>query len=184
MRRAAAQDQSGDYGGLSTTGQVIVDLDPKSSDGWWLLGRARYKLDDLDGAITAFGTILNRGDHRAPIFNQLGICFYRMSRYEDAATMFHQATGSDPNMTKAHFNLGNAFFDLERFNDAYESYRQATLLDPDHAQAWYASAECCLSLGDREQAMNCAMMLSNIDEDKANELLTRILPGQPGSFTL
>ena len=78
--------------------------------------------------------------------------------------------------------MGNAYFELKMFQEALESYRNATQLQSNYCKAYYCAAECYLILGDVEGALGELTLLSYIDEEMANELLTKIFPGQKGSI--
>jgi tetratricopeptide (TPR) repeat protein len=72
----------------------------------------------------------------ADAWNNLGIAYDSLYRYNDATEACCQAVRIDPKNASAWYNLGIACYGLNRYDDAIEAYRQAIKIDPKDAAAW------------------------------------------------
>ena len=72
----------------------------------------------------------------ADAWNNLGIAYDSLYRYNDATEACRQAVRIDPKNASAWYNLGIACYGLNRYDDAIEAYRQAIKMDPKLAAAW------------------------------------------------
>ena len=74
---------------------------------------------------------------KAEVWNNLGVTYARLSRYDDAIESYRQALRINPELAGAWNNLGVAYAKLKRYDDAIEAYRQAIRIDPELAGGWY-----------------------------------------------
>ena len=73
----------------------------------------------------------------ADAWNNLGIAYGHLGRYNDAIEPFRKALRIDPKNAAAWYNLGRVYNYLQRRNDAIEAYRQALRINPEDADVWY-----------------------------------------------
>jgi tetratricopeptide (TPR) repeat protein len=69
----------------------VVELDPKSKDGWYYLGRAYYSDSRASKARQAFLTVLELDPHDVKAESNLGLIFDAEGKPDDALEAYHNA---------------------------------------------------------------------------------------------
>ena len=95
-----------------------------------------------------FGSEARRGgDSKLPrLYNNLGLCYYRLGELAVAVRHFEQALALDPQYARAHFNLGLVYAKQGEHQAAADAFARALELDPNHVQAHYRRGEVLLRL--------------------------------------
>jgi tetratricopeptide (TPR) repeat protein len=71
----------------------------------------------------------------AELYNNRGIVYGRLGKYDLALVEFREALEVDPEYSKAHANMGNAFRELGENGLAIAAYARALDFNPDHLTA-------------------------------------------------
>ena len=108
--------------------------------------QARYPtlaalLDDLHGA---YCRLFPQGPRPAPVpeeftardYNNRGITYRTLKRYDEALADFNRAIELDPTFSAAFSNRGITYHTLQRYDDALADYTRAIELDPTKASAY------------------------------------------------
>ena len=69
------------------------------------------------------------------LYNNLGVTYTKLERYEDAVKACEEAIRLNPNHAEAYCNLGLAYAEMERYEDAIKAYKKAIKLNPNFAGA-------------------------------------------------
>ncbi len=94
------------------------------------IANAYLKLNRHDDALISTQNILEFDNENVYAYHTLGVCFYRLGRYEEAVEAFLQAIGLLYYLPTAHFHLGESLMALERYEDAAEAFETCSKLAP------------------------------------------------------
>lgn len=120
---------------------------PGIADFYVGLGESLYGSRDLEGAIRAFRSALQRMTH--PIFhNRLGIVLCQVGKLREAVNEFEAALKLAPAFIEARSNLGMTLVHLGSIDTGMSAIRQSISLQPDHADSWQTRASALYALGD------------------------------------
>src|SRR5262249_21966740 len=81
----------GRYSDASKWLAVSVQYDPKDSQAWYYLGRAKYNENRFDEAIVAFEKCIELIPRNVKAETNLGLAFAGLNHTREAETAFHQA---------------------------------------------------------------------------------------------
>jgi Flp pilus assembly protein TadD len=90
--------------------------------------------DKLDEAEKALRAALAADVMMGPAHNNLGLVYFRQSKYYLAAWDFQYASQLMPNKAEPKNNLGMVFENVGKLDEAAEQYEQALGIDPDDAR--------------------------------------------------
>jgi len=68
-------------------------------------------------------------------YNNLGVAYGTLGRWQDAAESFKQAIRIKPDYADAHCNLGFAYGKLDRYQEEIDAYKQVIRIKPNYADA-------------------------------------------------
>jgi len=95
-----------------------LEWDPKDSEGWYYLGRAKYNENRFAEAVSAFDQCLKLDAHNAKAEDNLGLSYAGLGRNEDAIAAYQiaiawesQTLNRDP---EPFIDLGNLYLDLNQ----------------------------------------------------------------------
>lgn len=106
-----------------------LQWDPKDSEGWYYLGRAKYNENRFAEAVSAFDQCLKLDGHNAKAEDNLGLSYAGLGRNEDALAAYHiaiawqlQTLKQDP---EPFIDLGNLYLDLNQPEKAISALLQS-----------------------------------------------------------
>lgn len=122
-----------------------IQAAPAPSIDTWGVSQAEWlkrviafeKLEDWQGLLDWCQNWTNSEPKNAEAWNNLGIAYGNLKRYNDEIEAYRQALRINPEYAEAWNNLGIEYRKLKRHNDAIEAYRQAIRINPEYASAWY-----------------------------------------------
>ena len=94
---------------------------------------AHQQVSYWNNSFTLFSHAIEVTQNNYIAYNNLGVAYDKLGRYQDAIEDYKQAIRIKPDYAEAHFNLGVAYGKLGRYQDAIESYKQAIRIKPDYA---------------------------------------------------
>jgi tetratricopeptide (TPR) repeat protein len=89
----------------------------------------------------------------ASIYNNQGISYRNLKRYEQAIANFNEALKLDPNYALAYAGRGNGYWRFGRYQEALQDYDRAITLDPKLAWAYAGRGETYRLLKEYRQAI-------------------------------
>jgi Flp pilus assembly protein TadD len=131
----------------------VVELDPKTKDGWNYLGLAHLRLGQFDDAATAFRKQADLNPYDEHVYNYLGFTFQQQQRYTDAASAFRKQIEVNPLDPIAHAALGGLFLEEHNYADAVPELDKATILSPDNAELQVSLGQAYINTGEKEKAL-------------------------------
>jgi tetratricopeptide (TPR) repeat protein len=100
-------------------------------------------------------------------YNNLGVTYYKLGRYQEAIEACKQAIIIKPDYAEAYCNLGVAYGNLGRYQDEIEAYKQAIRIKPDYARAHYNLGVTYYNLGRYQEAIEAYKQAVIIKPDDA-----------------
>jgi Tfp pilus assembly protein PilF len=110
-------------------------IEPLSSDGLRLLGRAHHELGDIPEAIDAYQRAIAIDDKDAWAMNNLGFIFIQQGRSEDALLPLARAVEIRSNVPVFQNNLGTALERAGHLGAAQQAYEAALEADSSYTKA-------------------------------------------------
>jgi Tfp pilus assembly protein PilF len=138
---------------LQLAKRVVEDY-PRSSEGWLLLGRVRFQIQDCPGSEGAIRQHLQLDSSSVSGYTQLGIALICQERFAEAATAFSEALKYKPDLGQAHFNLGYSRRQINDLAGARTALEDAIRYNPDFVEAYVALGQLKVTTGDTAGARN------------------------------
>ena len=135
---------------------------------WLKRSIALEKREDWQGLLDWCRKWTKNEPKNADAWNNLGIAYGRLKRYDDAIEAFRQALRISSENTAAWYNLGVAYSNLKRYDDAIEVLRQALRINPENADAWNNLGEAYGHLGRYNDAIEACRQALRIDPEYAS----------------
>ena len=127
--------------------------DPQAlTEAAFLVGRARYRLGDYEGALTSLEEVVAATPENAAAQLWAGLAAYGLEDYASAAGYYERAVQLAPDNLEARVNLGAAYLVTERYADAALVYELLVQQNPEDAEAHYNLGWARFSQGEREEA--------------------------------
>lgn len=140
----------------------------------YLLGYIYFSLDHFREAIDGFTKSLSTSPMGALSHNGLGHSYFRLGQHKEALHHFQKAIEINPNLSDAYAGLGSVYYRLRKPKEAAKALRQALVHNPDSAETKYNLAIACLTLNQRECALEQYNSLKH-DEPEVSSRLYRLL---------
>jgi tetratricopeptide (TPR) repeat protein len=110
-------------------------------------GVAKWRLRQLDGALTDFTKAVSLNPDYAPAYNNRGNVFLELNRAEDAYKDFDRAVALSPEFGPAYNNRANANQRLQHLDAAERDFRKAIELMPSNAVPLNGRGKIATTLG-------------------------------------
>lgn len=120
----------------------------------------------------------------ANIYNNIGVSFYYLKRYNEAINAYKKALDENPNFAEAWANLGNSLKDTHRNSQAERAFEQALMIRPTFAWALSCLAHIKQKLTKQDEAVNLIDKALHLDPNNAEIQLTALnvrLPLKPSN---
>ncbi len=147
----------GDWAAAENMFRKALHIDPSFAPA--ASGLAAVLQEDGDSGIQRGLELFGAGEYEAAVaafslarpspglYNNLGLCYYRLGQWSEATAHFHKALALDADYARAHFNLGLVYVKQSDDQAAATAFARALELDPNHTQAHYRRGEVLLRLG-------------------------------------
>ncbi|MGD2086331.1 MAG: tetratricopeptide repeat protein [Candidatus Aminicenantes bacterium] len=101
-----------------------------------ILGDKFYNEEKFSEALY-FYKEANQGDIKidpkyARVYNNMGIAFYNLQKYDEAISAYQNAIKIKPKYAAAYNNMGNALYKQEKYDDAIAAYKKAIEIAPEY----------------------------------------------------
>jgi tetratricopeptide (TPR) repeat protein len=137
MNYAQALLQSSEHMQAIEQYEQVLDTTPKSETAWFMLGRCRAELDQLDAAMEAYRKALAIKPEYAQALHGLGFALTRLGQNNEAIGYLRHALRLNPNMGHTHFALGNALQKLGNLDEALDHLMKAVTLNRGNPEFQY-----------------------------------------------
>lgn len=103
----------------------------------YMIGNARFALDDPLGAVASYERALQLAPDHAPTHNNLGNAYLKLKDYPKAVLAFRKAVEFKSDYAQAYNNLGIALRKAGKRDEAIKAYKKALEIDPNYAAAYF-----------------------------------------------
>ena len=110
--------------------EVLIRLDPRTSDNHYRLGVAYHLIPELQRAVAAYLRALDLQPKDFKSHMNLGLVYTVLGQKDDAVRHAREAVRLNPKSAVAHANLGAVLDGAGRYAEAAAAYRRAIEMDP------------------------------------------------------
>lgn len=136
-----------------TWSESLVRHHPQSPIAHYLLGDAKARMGNLDGAIEEFNQSLKRDEEFALALNSRGVIYTIMNKVDEAVIDLSSATQIRPDLADAWANLGSLYILQEAPQGALEVFDKAIGVNPEFALAYNGRGCAKFGQGDLDGAV-------------------------------
>lgn len=142
-----------------------VELDPKWSDAWIVLGSVRLMQRETDTGLDALRKAISLAPTNSRAYKVLGFALMSLHRNAEAMQLWRDLLKAKPDDRDAPANLGNLLFSAQKYEDARGVLETALERNQESASLHLLLGRTCLRLG---------------EDQKATELFQKAMKLQPG----
>ena len=153
LLQALAAFQQGRAADCAALCETILAKRAKEPGALHLLGAARLRLGDGEGAVRALTQAATYDPRNAEVHANLGAALRAAGDAAAAVKVLRRAVAINPNAVQPHYNLGNALAELGRHEEAIAAYGEVVTLDPGHAAAHNNLGLSLKAAGRRDEAL-------------------------------
>jgi predicted TPR repeat methyltransferase len=172
LDKAAGYIESGRLGQADTICREIIDLSPRTSEAYNMLGIIYQEQGLFDEAAAVLRKSIELDSSNANALFNLGTILGQQGQYEKSAAAFLKGLKIAPRIPKARNNLGLALIRLGRLDEAVSSLEQATVLDPHYGEAWFNLGDAYYCAGKLQKAVDayqrCIRLIPDFVEAQYN----------------
>lgn len=174
---ARAYSKAGKNSNAISELKEAIRINPKSSEAHYKLALEYFNADRYQDAAVLFAQSIELDpdslDNDAAYY-ALGLIHLKFARYDEAVKEFKESLKISPAVINTRRELGIAQFFAGDFKAAIEAFNGVLAEAPRHPSAHFWLGRAYLWSGDRERAMKQYKTLTELDRDKAQQLLNEI----------
>lgn len=118
--------------------KIRVDEGNPSKEIWFHLGNAYYETNNINGAIQAFESALEKDPKFFKAMVNLALMYDENESWAKAIETFERAAEIEPENPDVWSHLGNTYYAQGKYHDAMSHYRMALSVDEDAVHALYS----------------------------------------------
>src|SRR4029077_11085268 len=145
--------QRGDLQGALTAFSHAVELDPKFTRDWLMLGSLQMNSRDPDTALETLHKAVDSDPTQVLPLRVLGYALVQLKKYDEAVTTLQKIIKIDPEDAEAPWNLGTVLVAMKRYPGAAAAYESALKLNPDQPRLEMGLGDAYLQAGDEANAL-------------------------------
>jgi len=145
--------QRGDLQGALAAFSHAVELDPKFTRDWLMLGSLQMNSRDPDNALQTLHKAVDSDPTQVLPLRVLGYALVQLKKYEEAVTTLQKIIEIAPEDAEAPWNLGTALVAMKRYPGAAAAYESALKLNPDQPRLEMGLGDAYLHAGDEAKAL-------------------------------
>jgi len=150
---ARQASERGDLPRVITSFEHAVELDPKFTRDWLLLGTLEMNTPSPDAGIGTLRKAVDSDPTQILPLTILGYALLRLKKYDDAAATLRQIIKIAPGNIEADWNLAVVLSDMKLYSDSAVAYEAAVKLDPSEPRLEMELGTAYLKAGDEVKAM-------------------------------
>ncbi len=151
-KEAQETGQRGDMQGAIALIKHAVELDPKCTRDWLMLGSSQIFYHNPEAALGSFRKAAQSDPTQVLPLRAMGYTLFNLKKYDEAADTWKELIKIAPDDTEAASNLGAVLTQSKRYPEAVAAYESAVKLTPDDALLELALGNA-LRAGDETQAL-------------------------------
>jgi tetratricopeptide (TPR) repeat protein len=122
---------------------------------------------DLQGAVTAYESLLGLGVENAAVRSNLGAAYAQLGRYDDAIEQYRRALATDGGNLAIRRNLALAFYKTGRMTEAAAEAQAVADGQPGNDAATLLLADCLFRLGRNGRVVSLLSPIAERSPDRA-----------------
>lgn len=126
---------------LTSYGQELVSLNPKSYFAHHMLASFQLMARDSEGVIKTCESMLSLTDNPGPVYNMLGYAYMATNDMDKAKDSFEKYLNEEPDNANAYDSMGDYYAKTEDFDNAQQSYLKAYDMDSTNFTISHEKAE-------------------------------------------
>jgi predicted O-linked N-acetylglucosamine transferase (SPINDLY family) len=115
---------------------AVLEKEPKSAEGWFLLGRTAYHLREYDVAEELLKKAISLEKENHFFYNALGNVYYAKEKLNEAYQAYQTAIKITPLYAEGYINLSNIFNKCGRLQECIEYLLKALEINPNLLEAY------------------------------------------------
>ena len=123
--------------------------------------------------IKYFDEYLKKNPRDAVAYNNRGVAYNKLKKYDKAISDYTKAISIDPNYADAYHNRGNSYYHLKKYEDAIYNYTKAININPNLALSYKSRGNCYYFLKKYDKAISDHTSAISIKPDYANAYYDR-----------
>ncbi len=171
LKEAVYLTQFQQFASALSRAQLSTQLNPKSPDGWALLGGLYLNLEKKDEGIAALKKSLALNDSNPGVLFSLGAAYFGKGDYPAAAKSLQAGLKIKPDQLEPLFDLGNTYYKLGQLDDAISAYQKAVAQNEKFWPALNNIGLVNYEAGDVKAAMRRWQEASEIDKKTGEPIL-------------
>lgn len=152
-KEAQEVGQKGDMPGALASIKHALELDPKCTRDWVMVGSSQIAKHNPEDALESFRKAVDSDPTQVLPLRAMGYTLYQLKRYDEAVATWKQVLKIAPDDTEAASNLGAVLSRSKRYPEAVAAYESAVKLTPDDALLELALGNAHLRAGDETKAL-------------------------------
>ncbi len=112
--------------------QKAIEIYPKYSDAYGLMGLYYYRLGDKEKAMQAYEKAIQYNLNSPNVYSNMGIIYFERRDFANAERVYKLALKYNPRFVDAYRNLGAVYAMTGRFDQAIEQFKKGLQYDPDN----------------------------------------------------
>ena len=142
-----------DWKAALRVGEELMRTEPSNPNVHYLVGVARWQVDDKVGSIQAFHSAERMGLNTAYLHKALGLAYYGANQFRLFERQMERAIAADATDAQPFFHLGRYHESVRNdFERALSYFDEALARDPSHADSLYFRGYCLEVLQRTEEA--------------------------------
>ena len=151
----------------------VIELDSSNSDAFFMRGKLKHDLRDLDGAMADYNKAIELNLSDAKSYINRGLLKNNNRDYIGAMADYNKAIELSPNNAIAFINRGTLKNDLKDLDGAMADYNKAITLSPNNDDAYCDRGGLLISLEKLDDAMKDINKAIEINPNNAKAFLAR-----------
>lgn len=153
LKQAKSYIKQGSYDESIALYNKAIFNNPTQSKNFFWRGFCKYKLGDIEGALTDFFQTIILNDRDSLAYHWTGYLHQQLGNYPEALKEYSQEIKINPLSYFAYFNRGIIHTKLTKFINALEDYTMAIQINHSLFQGFYNRANIYYQLGDKESSI-------------------------------
>jgi len=148
-----------------------VERNPRDSQGWYYLGRAKYNENRFDEALAAFKECLKLDPKNVKAEDNLGLSHQALGHTPEAFTAFHNAIAWQARLLKKNsgpfINVGSLLLEQDKVEEAVPYLAEAIEISPEEVRAHEQLGKAYSRRNDLEKAQRELEKAVSLSTDNA-----------------
>jgi len=142
---------------------AAIDKHDDFQRAWNGLGLARFKLNDISGALKALSRSVELGAFDSMTYGVIGYCHLQMGNRKSAEMAYGLAILNDPESTEWAEGMAQIYMETNRYSEAKGIFEQLVSQNVDNAGYWVLLGNAYLSMDQPRKTARCIEIARRIE---------------------